>query len=251
MRRMLVGLSVIAMLGLTVACQSGQTQLDEAAVQSVRSEIDTLMPQLTVGSGEAIVNHPVMVVEGNADLNGVGKNESVQVWLMKGKEVTSTDPGPFQGTYFNGQFVVVATGNDDKETARFSLNDLFEGGDMSFSKDLPDTLQFEDYNGDGDPDFTIGQWAGSNGNIYALMTIGSNGFRVLEKNIYSANHYASIRFSKIGNDAFVNKYYDQQKGTYMDVIHRWKDGAFIADPPIEANEIHSAGVAKGSSNIHS
>ncbi|WHH58574.1 hypothetical protein [Petroclostridium sp. X23] len=32
-------------------------------------------------------------------------------------------------------------------------------------------LQFEDYNSDGFPDFVIGQYGSSNGNLYRLLTI--------------------------------------------------------------------------------
>jgi hypothetical protein len=68
-----------------------------------------------------------------------------------------------------------------------------------------------------------------------LLTINPNGFRILVKDIYTADHRGSIRFRKVGDHAFVNRYYDQLKGS-LDVIYRWKDGAFSKDAPIGANE---------------
>lgn len=241
MRKMLLGLAIISILVLTAACRDGQVQREEIA-QSERPEINIPQstPQSTNGNGEVQLNNPVMVTEGNTDLNGDGTKETIQVWLIEGKEVTYTDPGPLMGTYLNGQFDVVATGNDGKEVARLGLNDAFDGGEMDFLKEPRFSIEFDDYNGDGHPDFTIGQWAGSNGNIYALITIGPDGFHVLEKNIYSADHVASIRYRKIGKDAFVNQYYDQLKGSYMEVIRHWKDGTFLADPAVKAIEIDPA-----------
>jgi hypothetical protein len=65
--------------------------------------------------------------------------------------------------------------------------------------------------------------------------INPNGFRILEQDIYSADHQGSIQYRKVGDHAFVNQYYDQLKGS-LDVIYRWKDGAFSKDAPISATE---------------
>jgi hypothetical protein len=194
-------------------------------------------------TSETIIE-PVIIAEGAKELNGNRTKETIRVWFMKGKEVTDPNPGAFQGTFLQGQFEVVATSNDGKELARFGLNNTFDGGELSFRKDKPFILQFDDYNGDGYPDFTIGQWGSSNGNIYSMLTIDPNGFRILEKNIYSSDHRGSIRYRKVGDHAFINQYYDQLKGN-LDVIHRWKNGGFSLDAPIGAKEVHPAGLEDG------
>jgi hypothetical protein len=175
-----------------------------------------------------------IIAQGTVDINGT--KQTISIWMVEGKEINDSEPGPFQGTFLNGSFEVVATDQEGKELARFGLNEAFDGGELRFRKEPPFKLLFDDYNEDGQPDFTVGQWGGSNGNIYTLITIGSNGFRVLEKSIYSADHQPSIRYRKLAGKAFLNKYYDQIIGADMDVIHRWKDGAFYKDIPIKSKE---------------
>jgi hypothetical protein len=243
--KLFLGLFAALLLIMAAACQKGNQ------VQSGEQYLNTVSPKQhsstnnTDGSGvssEIMIIEPVVIAEGITKQNADGTKETIRVWLMKGKEVTDPNPGAFQGTFLQGQFEVAATATDGKELARFGLNDAFNGGELSFRKDKPFKIQFDDYNGDGDPDFTIGKWESNNGNLYSLLTFNPKGFRILEKNIYSSDHRESIRYRKVGDNAFVNQYYDQQKGKHMDVIHLWKDGAFSLDAPVEAKEVHPAGM---------
>lgn len=184
---------------------------------------------------------PLLIAEGIASA-GEGAEMTIQILMTEGREITDTEPGPFQGTFRTGKFEVVAINSSGQELAQLPLNDVFGGEEMSFPQAKPFELLFDDYNDDGQPDFTIGQWGGSNGNFYCLLTLEPNGFGILERNIYSADHYPSIRYAKAGEKAFLNKYYDQLEGKYMDVVHRWADGAFVKDKPVESKEISSAGI---------
>jgi hypothetical protein len=163
---------------------------------------------------------PVIIAEGTPDENNNRMYITIRIIMTVGKEINDPEPGPFQGTFRTGKFEVVSIDSNSKELARLSLNDVFSGGDMSFREEAPFELLFDDYNEDGQPDFTIGQWGGSNGNFYCVLTVGPNGFGILERNIYSADHNPSIRYRKIGDNAFLNKYYDQEKGMYMDARFR-------------------------------
>jgi hypothetical protein len=243
--RFCLGLLAIMALILAEACQSGNQFGSEEQLSHTVSPSQYSVNNTDENSNSGItINKPVMIAEGTTELIGDGTKETIRVWLMKGKEVTDPNPGAFQGTFLQGEFEVVATASDEKELARFGLNDAFVGRELSFRKDKPFMLQFDDYNSDGNPDFTIGQWGSSNGNFYSLLTIGPNGFRVLEKDIYSSDHRSSIRYRKVGDLAFVNQYYDQKKGA-MDVIYRWKEGAFIPETPVEAKVVHAAGMVDG------
>ncbi|PYI56603.1 hypothetical protein [Paenibacillus flagellatus] len=188
---------------------------------------------------------PVVVGEGDADLNGDGVAERIRIWWTEGREMDESSPGPFAGAYRSGKFEAAAYESGGRELARFALNEAFGGGEMSFRKAEPFPLRFDDYNGDGAPDFAIGQRGGTNGSVYALLTASSDGFRVLAADIYSADSRESIRYRKAGERAFVNTYYDQQKGAYMDVVRRWRDGTFVAEEPAEAKEARPAGLEDG------
>ncbi|AFH64852.2 hypothetical protein B2K_40085 [Paenibacillus mucilaginosus K02] len=183
-----------------------------------------------------------VVGEGKADADGDGRTDTVRIRMTEGEERTDPNPGAFEGTHLHGTFEAVAETSDGRELGRFPLNEAFGGGEMIFRKGEPFRLLFDDYNDDGRPDFTVGQWGGSNGNFYVLLTIGPEGFQVLAKEIYSADHRESIRYRRTGKLAFRNIYYDQTRGAYMEVIRRWKDGAFAAEAPGETQDVGSAGV---------
>lgn len=220
--------------------------LKELPVEQGSPEPPAVERKLDQAAGESsAADHgsfePVVVGEGTLKA-GNGKTETVRIRMIRGKEVTGSDPGPFQGTFLTGTFEAVIVGSDDRERAPYPLNEAFGDEEMSFRKGLPFKLRFADYNEDGHPDFAIGQWGGSNGSFYALLTVRPDGFAILESDIYSADHRESIRFRKVGDKAFVNSYYDQEKGSYMDVIHRWDGSRFRRDAPVPAKEVHPAGV---------
>jgi hypothetical protein len=217
---------VVLILVISTACQSETKQ----SIVSVTAGISSFKP--------------VIVAEGAVDTmdsKGIAVKEMIRIWMTDGKEITDTEPGPYQGTFLTGKFEAVAE-RDGKELARLGLNDAFSGAEMIFPKAAPFKLQFDDYNGDGQAEFTIGQWNGSNGSFYSILTIGPSNFSILEKNIYSADHRPSIRYRKTGETAFLNKYYDQGKGTYMDVTHRWKYATFYKDAPVLSKDVGAAGV---------
>jgi hypothetical protein len=217
---------MLLILVISTACQSKTKQSMDSKTAAI--------PQF----------NPVIVAEGAVDTKdskGIAVKETIRIWMTDGKEITYTEPGPFQGTFRTGKFEAVAE-RDGKELARLGLNDAFDGGEMIFPKAAPFKLQFDDYNGDGQAEFTIGQWNGSNGSFYSILTIGPSSFSILEKNIYSADQRPSIRYRKAGNTAFLNKYYDQVKGAYMDVTHRWKEAAFYKDAPVLSKDVGAAGI---------
>ncbi|GAA3399701.1 hypothetical protein ACFFNY_18130 [Paenibacillus hodogayensis] len=249
-RRLLAGVPALLLM-LGSGCGNGG-ESDPAAAEpksvgpaSQLPGISSLALQGNAGadreSAAAPSFQPIVVAEGTVEAAGGGAYETIRVWWTEGQETTDLSPGPYMGTFLDGKFEAVAYGNNGEEKARLELNGAFDGQAMSFRKGEPFKLLFDDYNGDGAPDFAIGQRAGSNGSLYAIITLREEGFRLLEQNVYSVDSRESIRYRKAGNDGFINTYYDQQKGTYMETIRRWKDGAFLAEAPTVAADVHSAG----------
>ncbi|MBW5444801.1 hypothetical protein GE107_01820 [Cohnella sp. CFH 77786] len=242
-----LGLLAAAVLLLAAACgKDGRVPEEAAPVRSasLAGESESKDAGLSGVPSERATNEPVLIAEGTAERPVNGERVTVRVWMAGGKEVTDPSPGPSEGTFLQGRFEATAAGADGTEWTRFGLNDAFDGEDMSFRKDSPFPIFFDDYNEDGNPDFTIAQWGGSNGNFYAMLSIGPDGIYLLDRNLYSADHRSSIRYRKAGHRAFINVYYDQEKG-YMDVVHRWKDGAFVPDAPIQAKKVRPAGMEDG------
>ncbi|TXK72391.1 hypothetical protein FU659_31365 [Paenibacillus sp. N3.4] len=246
-RKLYLASLTLVLLFTGTACQSTpQVQDSPSSRQASATELPSTAIAARVSENsngnENRIKEPIIVAEGILNTNVNGMKAMIRIWMTEGKELNDPEPGPFQGTILKGKFDAVATDPEGKELARFELNQGFNGEEMSFKKGPPFRLLFDDYNGDTQPDFTIGQWGGSNGNFYTILTIGPSGFGILDSNIYSADHRSSIRYRKIAPQAFLNKYYDQEKGTYIDQIHRWKDGAFLIEAPFTAKEVSAAGV---------
>lgn len=95
-------------------------------------------------------------------------------------------------------------------------------------------IQFDDYNNDGDIDFTIGQHASSNGRDYKLFTLRKDG-RVEEMPIkgYSSlfisntTGFYSTKLTKIDNVTFKIEYYDNSKGENIEKVFKWNGKEFV------------------------
>ena len=183
-------------------------------------------------SSNIIVNSDVTI--SNNDLyNFIGKNEYLRLKMIMGEYSEDWTPGPLSGPKWEGIFefdVYDQSGNLLKKT---SLNDSygFSDGQISFSGQF--NLEFDDYNNDGDIDFTIGQYASSIGRYYRLFTLRKDG-RVEELKIddapfiyvSSATGYYSTKFEKIDNLSFKTKLYNRSNGKYEISYFKWTKDKF-------------------------
>ncbi|MCL6458616.1 MAG: hypothetical protein K6T85_11480 [Gorillibacterium sp.] len=196
------------------------------------------------------INQPILVAEGQANNKHPGKEVTVRLWQVEGKLVQDPEPGPQQGAYRFGQFDLVATRSDGIELSRFRLNRTFSDGELAFQQKEPFAILFDDYNEDGEPDFALGQRAGSNGSEYTIMTLGENGFSILESNIYSGDNRSSIRYRKVGAGKFINIYYDNSTGYNMEVVREWINGGFTRREATVALEARSAGMTDEEESVY-
>ncbi|WP_058304018.1 hypothetical protein [Gorillibacterium timonense] len=165
---------------------------------------------------------PILLGTAAADIDGDGQQEAIRFTMVSGAEVTDPNPGPYEGTFYTGHCeLTVARG--DKVLFRLGLEE-----EQSFRKrNAPFALQVADYNGDGQSDFSLGQWAGSNGSFYDLYTIRHDGIQLLESGIYSAGHWDSLLYPMEGQNGFANIYYSNGDTTgYFKVIRTWNGSAF-------------------------
>ncbi|QHW32063.1 hypothetical protein GZH47_15430 [Paenibacillus rhizovicinus] len=91
-------------------------------------------------------------------------------------------------------------------------------------------LALADYNGDGQLDFTLGQWGGSNGDFYCLYTLNARG--KIEKlntggELYITDHEPSAPLDQVDGTSFAVKYYDQLSGAYKQHVYRWETDKFV------------------------
>lgn len=106
---------------------------------------------------------------------------------------------------------------------------------LSFSGEF--ILETDDYNNDGNIDFTIGQRIGSNGSEYQIYTISKDGevsiLPIDDTNnlnrLYIASSLPSVQLEKTGDLSFSYEYYDQNDGKFILKKRIWDGAKFILE----------------------
>lgn len=100
----------------------------------------------------------------------------------------------------------------------------------------PFQIQFDDYNNDGDIDFTIGQYASSNGKEYKLFTLKKDGtIEVIPVKGHSSlfisdtTGFYSTKLTKTDNVTFKIEYYDNSNGQNIEKVFKWDGKMFVEE----------------------
>lgn len=181
-----------------------------------------------------------VITESMVDVDHHGTIDTVRVVLRSGELVRDDDEWCGAGLKYVGAFdIVVRLDRGEKTT---SLNELILGEASQselwfraapYAAEIPDqpvpwSIQFDDYNGDGQPDFTFGQYAGCNGWDYRLMTIHETGivarlpFRCECHRILYLNRQENSVGLTSTSHGFEIEYYDNVVGRFRD-RYRWLD----------------------------
>ncbi|WNS45855.1 hypothetical protein [Paenibacillus sp. MMS20-IR301] len=159
-----------------------------------------------------------------------GNKEFLNLQLLQGSyhENWST-ASPLAGRSWSGQFRLALTNEAGEALGTFALSRHFPE-ELSFG-DLFQ-IQFADYNGDGNPDFTIGQYGSGNGSLYKLFTLKAN--HTIEELpvegadsglfISSPDRY-SVKLERI-DGGFRASHYDNSVGKQIETAYRWNGTAF-------------------------
>ncbi|WP_340023001.1 hypothetical protein MHI24_28865 [Paenibacillus sp. FSL K6-1096] len=190
---------------------SGAVARDEAA----RSRVETKGP-VTVSRNDLI---PV-----------TGNKEFLNLQLLQGSysEDWST-ASPLAGRSWSGQFRLELTDEQGEALGTFALSRHFSE-ELRFG-DLFQ-IRFADYNGDGNPDFTIGQYGSSNGSLFKLFTLlPDHTIRELPVKgaasgllISSVDRY-SVKLDQV-EGGFRARHYDNASGNEAETVYRWDGAAF-------------------------
>lgn len=138
-------------------------------------------------------------------------------------------PGPLVGRNWSGRFGLFVTDEQGNTLRSFPLSDRF-AAPLIFNDFFQ--IQFEDYNGDGDPDFTIGQYGSSNGYFYKLFTLRKNnvieelGIKPGSDLFISTPEGYSIKLDKVDDHSFKKSYYDNKAGKQLEDIFQWDGSVF-------------------------
>jgi hypothetical protein len=164
-----------------------------------------------------------------------GQREFLNLQLLQGSYSEDwSSPSPLGGRSWSGEFRLELTDEQGDILSTFKLSKAFPEV-LSFG-DLF-RIQFADYNGDGNPDFTIGQYGSSNGSMFKLFTINPD-HSIGELPVKGAASGLFIsspdRYSvklDLAADGFRAGHYDNSTGKQAETAYRWDGSAFEEAAP--------------------
>lgn len=178
-----------------------------------------------------IITQSPMTLSNNYLFSINGENQYLRLKMVRGKYYENWVPGTYMGTIWEGNFIIEMADDSGNTIARTDLNKFYKEP-LIFNSSFQ--IQFDDYNNDGDIDFTIGQYASSNGGDYKLFTLRKDGGieelpikDYLSLFISNTTGVYSTKLSKIDNITFKKEYYDNSKGKQFEDVFKWDGKQFI------------------------
>jgi bla regulator protein BlaR1 len=154
--------------------------------------------------------------------------------MVNGRYYEDWTPGAVMGTIWEGYYTAELADELGNTLAQTDFSGLYNSGSEPLFFSLPFSIEFDDYNNDGDTDFTIGQYSTSNGRDYKLFTIRRNGhIEELPVRDYptlfisNTTGYYSTRLTKINETTFKKEYYDNSTGKHYEDTFKWDTKEFV------------------------
>lgn len=179
---------------------------------------------------DIIIQSP-MTISNNDLFHISGEHQYLRLKMVKGKYYEDWNPGAYMGTLWEGYYIIELSDEYGNTIAHTDLSKVYKEP-LVFNGSFE--IQFDDYNNDGDLDFTIGQYTSSNGRDYKLFTLRKDG-KIEElairdyPTLFLSNTagYYSTKLTKVDNVTFKREYYDNSKGKYFEDVFRWDGKEFI------------------------
>lgn len=180
--------------------------------------------------------HGVYVLSSNRIEMKDGQFITVNLEMTKGKHYTEAETAPGGGVYpdnYEGVYrlrvinPVLSTVGSTASVYESLGADFFNEETLDFGGSFD--LAWADYNGDGRPDFSLGQWAGGNFNAYVLYSIDDRG-RIVKLDtggpLYAADRSPSAAFEQTGKTSFATTAYNNATGNNVRREYQWDKGRF-------------------------
>lgn len=173
------------------------------------------------------INDPIIIGQADTILAG-GDSVVITLEMVSGEYFTANNTISTYRTNFKGEFqFCVRNGLDD--AILFKERVVFEEDDICFDKMFD--IVVDDYNNDGNPDFTIGQYGGSTNNIFKLYNVLPSGkikeMLVGNTNIMTiANRCFSVKLDKMDKTTFYARHYNNEIAEFVDIVYTWDSKKF-------------------------
>lgn len=229
MKKMFYTMVIVPVLLLT-ACSETTTNITNSPTPSYAATASPVQPSLTAGSGTIHETEP-LTLSRNDLFQHTQKQQFLSVVLTKGQYFEDWTPGPFMGHNWKGDFQIQLSNDNGEVISAVDLNSYFHD-EMVFNSFFD--IEFDDYNGDGNIDFTIGQYASSNGNLFKLFTLDKSGGIVElpmkghhELFVSGSGRYSTkLAVNKLG---FSSTYYDNRVGKEVTQSFVWNGQEFVTE----------------------
>ncbi|MDF2485735.1 MAG: hypothetical protein K0R46_1903 [Herbinix sp.] len=229
-KKILIVTGLLTSIFLLVACSIAKTNDNISTVALITQEPTIKVIENAATEAKIVVDSPV-TLSFNSMYPFNGKNQYLMLRMVEGKYYEDWNPGPIFGTIWEGDFIIELVDESFNTIAHTYLSEFFTGN-LIFMSSFD--LQFDDYNNDGDLDFTLGQYATSNGNNFQLFTLRKDG--IVEELpikeypslfISNSTDYYSTKLIKVNNTKFSKQYYDNLKGKSFEDEFEWDGKQFI------------------------
>lgn len=177
------------------------------------------------------IDNPIILSHNSISLSD-GKTVYVNLEMKSGKYFYGCSGGETYETNWKGKYQIRIYSDELNLDNYISINPIYiENNEMNFSEKFK--LEFDDYNNDLNPDFTLGQYASGNYNIYRIYTILTNGeLKELScddgNSLMISKHDFSIKLEKVNSNSFKTELYNSGTADIIEQIYEWKDSRFVS-----------------------
>lgn len=165
------------------------------------------------------------VISHNSIVLKNGMNVFVDIEMVDGSFfIPDVLGGGIYENNWQGQYKIRVYQNEDNQK-EFYYEPIFVDSmgneQMNFGGEF--ALVFDDYNNDGNPDFTLGQFGNSNGNYYNLFSIDDGNVikYQFENDLYISKQEFSIGLEKLSSTSFTYSFYNNAESEYIERIYEW------------------------------
>jgi hypothetical protein len=201
------------------------------AEELIQREHDSpIQPSLTTSSNTILVTGS-LTLSRNDLFQLTKKQEYLSVVLTNGEYFEDWSPGPLMGRNWRGKFQIQLSNENGEVKSAVDINDFFND-ELVFNSFFD--IDFDDYNGDGNIDFTIGQYASSNGSIFKLFTLDKSGqieelpIKGQREIFGSGTGRYSTKLAK-NKSVFSSTYYDNSIGKEVIQSFAWNGTEFVSE----------------------
>ena len=186
----------------------------------------------TTENSNISVETPMTISNSTCTVNG--KAAYLRLKMIKGKYYEDWNPGAIMGTIWEGYYTAELADEYGGTIAQTDFSLLFNSSREPLVFRFSFDIEFDDYNDDGDIDFTVGQYSSSNGRDYKLFTIRKDGkieelpvrdYQTLF--ISDTTGYYSTKLTKVDKTTFKRSYYDNSAGKQFEDYFKWEDTEFV------------------------